>query len=628
MAVNEYVRATARVVLYAFAYVLLEWLFLVTKPSFLGAWSLPEQFNALLVGVVPFLAAALGLHAISCLAAFSVSRLFPQTGGISILLKVVPALIAAAIVLMLVDNFTYTVFGWGIVDTTWVTAPFYWLLALLVFIYYVRRQPGAFKYRPLLATVLVLASGAALAWPFYAVGDVVDSGYASSWGGDRLPNIVMFAADGVNAGHTSAYGYARETTPNLDRYLGRALIADNAFTNSGWTTGSLTSMMTGKYPATTKVLYPPYTLKGRDAYENLPRILRTLGYASIQETVRYYADGADLNWAGSFDFANGRAIDWSPLGAWTPVFQGPLMFSDRLYQRLADRVGQLLFIKKMVNRYEAVTSNEYAEVYGISDKVRMEHVFDFIKRTRRPFFVHIHLMGTHCCGYHPQDPHFSARDFSGWTETKMARFDDTILQSDRYFGQLMALLSKRHLLDNTLVIYSSDHAAGWDFRSRVPLIFLFPGSAHSGHIKATTQLLDVAPTILDYLNVPVPEWMEGQSLLQGNLDPHRPVFSIYRMTRKHFDTDNGDTLARVVHMGPPTYGLQTMGMVVCRRWYLLSLDDGKVKAGTIGNYQNKWRATAGATDSSAPCPDDDHRPTNQEARVMMSRFLHARGFQF
>lgn len=628
---KEYFYSTSRVIGYAYAYVLLEWLFFVTKPSFLSAWPASEKISALLVGALPFLIGALALHALFCLAAWILACV---RGGLAdigrVLLKATPALIVVAIALILADNFTYTVFGWGIADTGVYTAPLYWLFGLLVFVLHIRHRPTQFRLKATVCTILLAASGGALAWSFYSAGSFLDGNYHSDWTGPRLPNIIMFASDGVTADHMSAYGYQRETTPNLDRYLDEALIADNAFTNSGWTTGSLSSMMTGKYPATTKLLYPPYTLKGIDAYQNLPRILHKLGYINLQETVRYYADGADLNWQDSFDFANGRTVHWPPVNQALFALQSPLMLSNRLYERLSDRIQQLLFIKQMVNSYAAVTSErDIAKVQGIPDEKRMARVFDFIRKVRQPFFIHIHLLGTHCCDFHlaSGDKRFSARKSSTKDMAKSAAFDDTILRSDRYFGQLMALLKKRHLLGNTLIVYTSDHDKGWDFRSPVPLIFLFPNGAHQGHIAATTQLLDVAPTILDYLKVKVPDWMEGRSLLNGKLNPDRSVFVIFRLERTHFRTDKGDRISKVVDTGPPTYGLRWVGMVVCHRWYVMRITDGKMKSGPVGTFENKYSAAPGAPIAPTPCTESG-LPTTGKARAMMSQYLKQRGFSF
>lgn len=621
---KDCISPTARTVLYVYAYVALEWLFFVTKPSFMGAWPVAARLNALLVGVGPFLVTALALHLLLCLAALAASRIPRLSSAAASLPRVMPALIGTAIVLMLVDNFTYTMFHWGIVDSTVYTAPLYWVLCMLVFVLQLRKVPVQSRFTVPAAGMLLLISGAATLWLVIAAPRFEpQNGYVTAWKGRPLPNIIMFASDGITADHMSAYGYERKTTPNLDAYLDRALVADNAFTNAAMTTGSLSSMMTGKYPTTTKLLLPPYTLEGKDAYQSLPRILRKLGYTSLQETVRYYADGPDLNWKESFDFANGRAVHPAPVNRVSFALQRPLHFSNQIHERLADRVEQLLFVKQMVNNYVAVTRATHLK--GGSDDERMTRVLDFIRDAQGPFFIHVHLLGSHCCGFRlrRRDRRFSAQP-TGETY-KAAEFDDVILRSDAAFGQMMALLKERGLLDNTIIVYTSDHDKGWDFRSPVPLIFLFPGGEPRGHIAGTAQLLDVAPTLLDYLKVQVPDWMEGQSLLRGTLPEDRPVFSIYHLSREHIEDGAGDVVAKAVHMGPPTYGLQMLGMVVCHRWYLLQIDSHELTSGAVGDFSNKLRAIPGAPLPPSDCTVQD-LPSDEVARQMMMEHLEQRGF--
>lgn len=607
---NRYADSIARVILYTYGYVLLEWLFLVTKPSFLGSWSVLAKIQALFAGAAPFLFATLVACGITCVLAYGLDR--TGSKGSRYLLKLVPAMIAAAIVLMLVDNFTYTMFGWGIVKTTAWTVPIYWLLLLGVVIVHLRRVPLQTRLKAVSALVLVVLTCVCVAWSFAGSGKYSERHYASALT-SPLPNIIMFASDGMNADHMSAYGYARQTTPNLEDWMSRAMVVDNAFTNAGWTASSLTSMMTSKYPATTKMLYPPNTLRGKDAYQTLPRVLRKLGYTNMQEALRYYADGPDLNWKGSFDVANGRKVQWQfdslPLG-----LDGPLLFADRLYERLSKRVKQLALMQHMVDQHAAVTSAQYAQMYGITDDTRMAAVHDFIRGAKRPFFIHVHLMGTHCCDFAPKHKKFSLQAFADKDERKTAAFDDTILQADKYFGALMQQLKQQHLLDNTLVVVSSDHNMGWDYRSQVPLIFIFPHGAHRGHVTATAQLLDVAPTILDYLKVSIPDWMEGKSLLRDGLPRGRPIYSIYRVQRKTFDVGGGHELAKIAVAGPPTYGLSSVGMVVCQRWFYLQARSGKTYYGAIPTYREKCPAKL--------------LPTPEKARAMMYQHLEQRGISF
>jgi hypothetical protein len=176
-----------------------------------------------------------------------------------------------------------------------------------------------------------------------------------------------------------------------------------------------------------------------------------------------------------------------------------------------------------------------------------------------------------------------------------------------------APLEQRDLLDDTIVVYTSDHNTNWEVRARTPMIFLFPGGDHHGHARGNSQLLDVAPTLLDYLQLEIPSWMEGKSLLDGPFDSNRPIFSIYRLGRAHFRTGYNDRLGRVEEVGPPTYGLRSAGMVVCRRWYIMQLDDRSVISGNMDRYRGKC---------SGPLP------SQADAARMISQHLHERGFQF
>ncbi|MDZ7686293.1 MAG: sulfatase-like hydrolase/transferase [Gammaproteobacteria bacterium] len=94
-----------------------------------------------------------------------------------------------------------------------------------------------------------------------------------------LPNILILLSDGINAKNMSIYGYERDTTPFLRTYLEKHphTLVENAFGHTPKSSGSVTSILTGKLPITTGVFYRPEVLKGIHAYQHLPGILRSLG---------------------------------------------------------------------------------------------------------------------------------------------------------------------------------------------------------------------------------------------------------------------------------------------------------------------------------------------------------------
>src|SRR6266545_3897801 len=64
------------------------------------------------------------------------------------------------------------------------------------------------------------------------------------------PNILIFVFDATSARHLSLYGYARTTTPNLEKFAERASVYHNHFSAGNFTTSGTASMLTGLYPWT------------------------------------------------------------------------------------------------------------------------------------------------------------------------------------------------------------------------------------------------------------------------------------------------------------------------------------------------------------------------------------------
>jgi arylsulfatase A-like enzyme len=113
---------------------------------------------------------------------------------------------------------------------------------------------------------------------------------------------------------------------------------------------------------------------------------------------------------------------------------------------------------------------------------------------------------------------------------------------DQQIGQLMAHLEGRGLLDDTLVIFASDHGEGlgdhkhvghisqlYDSLLRVPLVFSYPGHLPEGVvIEQRVGLVDVLPTVAELLNLLPPAGARGRSLVPlmlGSASPIRPLIA-------------------------------------------------------------------------------------------------------
>jgi arylsulfatase A-like enzyme len=118
---------------------------------------------------------------------------------------------------------------------------------------------------------------------------------------------------------------------------------------------------------------------------------------------------------------------------------------------------------------------------------------------------------------------------------------------DAAFGELLAVLKREGLYDETMIVLTSDHGeefgergkVGWhshtlfDELLHVPLIIKFPESRFAGAvIDRQVRSIDIAPTILDVLGVPIPKEFEGVSLLTEDEARDAARFAISQLDTK------------------------------------------------------------------------------------------------
>ena len=114
---------------------------------------------------------------------------------------------------------------------------------------------------------------------------------------------------------------------------------------------------------------------------------------------------------------------------------------------------------------------------------------------------------------------------------------------------------------------------------KIPLIFWFPGFAHSGRLQQNVSLLSVAPTILDYTGSRLPHWMEGASVLSDEI---RSCKRILTGSAGPWDKDFSYVLS-----DPPFFSLWQLTMIVCDRFYTLDLVANKLRKGFIEGHKGE-----------------------------------------
>jgi arylsulfatase A-like enzyme len=580
----------------AFALVFLEWIFLITGVSFMGGMSLGEKLEVMLLSGL-FLT-CLALVLILVLLGVSLLLRLVRLGWAAFLIaELVPAALITALIVLMADNFTYVVFHFGILTAKGMLRIVYGVLVGILFGIVYGTRLSTWKHwepkdlfsgsRGWLSFPTLGVMGISLVFamlnfePGVRVAAVVDRIQGASI---NYPNIILIGSDGVNASHMSVYGYERDTTPNLREMSSTLLIAENAFTNTGETFGSIASIFTGKLTTETGVIYPPNILQGEDAFEHLPGILSRVGYKTVEIAVPHYVDAFNMNIQDGFELVNGQqSLQKDPLvRTWRNAgYASSAYFLYKLEEKLASRLLHAFHLETIANPFDVVTQ----PASWWDDRQKMDELLRLFDQGDQPLFVHLHLMGTHGQRFF-QEQVFSLGQEQ--TEEWMTDFyDDSILAFDGYIGELIEYLRTIGQYDNTLLVLYSDHAMKWRTNERIPLIFRFPGDQWAGMIPGNTQNLDIAPTILDYLDLTIPRWMSGSSLLTANLSEDRLIFSA-RVIKTYQDEEKlGYIEANLLQ--PPFYQFKSVGVIACDRWYELNLWTEEWNSGVIPGHTNPCR---------------------------------------
>lgn len=603
-------QAVCETVLAAYLYALMEWFFYVTKSSFMDRLNLGDKL--MIPALTGLMLAVVGLAAL--LVVFLLNLILgPRLPWFNRYSRHLPAaLLLACLGLVMLDDFTYIVLGFGIVDAKSALRTLYTLIWLLLVLYALRELGHAQNRRWLvvpgagLVVLSLLLAGLTQRNEQALRAQSLSTGEPSS-----QPNIILLGTDGLSANHMSLYGYYRETTPYLTQFARTALVAENQFTNAGHSMGSDASLLTGKLPFETGVLYPPDILTGSDKYQHLPGILKQNGYRTVSLGVRYYVDTNQVNFQDAFDAVNCQ--ENSDLGLLDRIadfgYDNAVYMFDTLFSRIKDRVLHILYIEDMVNPFSLVTESNQSK---LSDEERLSCLRNYLQESQesgQPIFAHVHLMGTH-------GPYFTVtheKYTKGQEQSKKWMndfYDDSILSFDDQVKALVDYLKENDLYENTVLVIYTDHGWGWTVDRKLPLLIHFPGDENAGEITQTTQNLDIAPTLLDYIGIDVPEWMSGNSLL-GALDPTRLIISGKTGLAVW---DSGDLfMVNEEKRKPPFYQFSELTAIECQNWYKINLDDLSMTMGTINNYVD-------------PCPANE-LDSRAEVREKVGELLSQFGYR-
>lgn len=352
--------------------------------------------------------------------------------------------------------------------------------------------------------------------------------------GKRPPNVILVGFDTLRADHLSCYGYARPTSPSVDRFAARSTLYERAFSQANETLFSFASTFTSRMPSELAPLtYMDFNLPATTPV--LAEVLRAYGYdtaAFVAGGNLHHAFGFDRGfdvyqdtWSwGSFFHTVPAALHW--LDARDPTrpfflfvhgydahspYNHPLFFENLFgpgYNGLADQ------FKAHPTRIELFWKDRF--------HLSLEPLVQFAQTPQRvPYMtaeVYELLRRTPPEQGIPVTPEDAAH--------LVAHYDGSVVYADLLFGLLLAGLEDRRLLDDALVVVMGDHGedllehgslnhriALQDADVHVPLLVRRPGGPEAGvrHVHLVA-LLDVLPTILSTVGATPPAGTLGQPL--------------------------------------------------------------------------------------------------------------------
>jgi arylsulfatase A-like enzyme len=337
-------------------------------------------------------------------------------------------------------------------------------------------------------------------------------------------NVVLIVWDTVRAASLSLHDYPRDTTPNLVRWARRGVQFGLSLAAAPWTYASHSCFFTGQWPHKLNSQWK-HTLDAPDP--TLAEYLASRGY----QTAGFAANTIYASYETGLDRGFGHYEDY-PL---TPLFL------------LGRTVPGAWILNNILNRGD-FHAQKWIRLQSRSARGITDAFVDWLGRRRRdrPFFAFLNFFDAHA-PYMPAPEAFgrfgtrpkAPRDFQllvDHTQTNRALplsdvlmirdcYDDCIAFLDDQLGRLLDQLQGQGLLDNTLVIITSDHGEAFGYHGifghggslyldeiAVPLVILSPSVPKARVVAEPVSLCDLPATIVDQLGLAAGSPFPGHSL--------------------------------------------------------------------------------------------------------------------
>ena len=326
------------------------------------------------------------------------------------------------------------------------------------------------------------------------------------------PSVLIITVDTQRADRLGCYGYDAIRTPAVDSLAAQGVLFENAYCDIPWTTGSMASVMTGRYSSSHGLQLPMHRLRGEAV--TLAEIVAAHGYQTAAIIGSFPLDSV-------YGLDQGFAVYDDEFSL--PIIEIPGKAIEDVPSYLDEdpQVQQEFLIKKLTN-------NAYRSDREVSNAAIgwLESEYD-----GRPFFLWVHYYGPHeKIGWH--------RSMAEQEPATIAAYDGDVEAADAEVGRVLDWLRVRGLIDHTLVVYHSDHGQSLGERDyvghgmdlyepsvQIPLVVRYPPLFPAGERRGDlVRNVDIRPTVLEVLGLEDPLPGPGRSLLGPAQDGDHEVY--------------------------------------------------------------------------------------------------------
>ena len=353
------------------------------------------------------------------------------------------------------------------------------------------------------------------------------------------PNFVIIFMDDLGYGDISNFGAIDYKTPNIDMMVNEGMLFTNFYSAQAVCSASRAGLLTGTYPNRIGIngALMPYSNHGINENEvTIAEILKEKGYAT-GIFGKWHLGHHKKFLPNNHGFDTYLGIPYSN-DMWPVDFDGNQISDTSSWRKKS--YPQLPLIKDLEKAEEIKTLEDQAKLTTLYTEKSVEFIESNIDK---PFFLYLpHTM--------PHVPIAVSEKFLG--KSKQGLYGDLMMELDWSVGEIIKTLKKNNILENTLVIFTSDNGPWLNFGNhagstgglregkgtsfeggqRVPTVMMWPDVIPQGKIaNQLSSTIDLLPTITNIVDGTLPQHkidgIDIIEILEGKESEPRDHFLYY-----------------------------------------------------------------------------------------------------